>query len=87
MPIRKAIKSGAIALFGEKYPDIVRVVGIENSNKSNLLNSIELCGGSHVYYAGQIGSFKILNDSSVSSGIRRVEALTGEEANNYYEKN
>ena len=86
MPIRKAIKSGAIALFGEKYPDIVRVVGIENSNESNLLNSIELCGGSHVYYTGQIGSFKILNDSSVSSGIRRVEALTGEEANNYYEK-
>jgi len=86
MPIREAIKSGAIALFGEKYPDIVRVVGIENSDESNLLNSIELCGGTHVKYTGQIGNFKMLNDSSVSSGIRRVEALTGDEANNYFEK-
>ena len=87
MPVRKAIEGGAIALFGEKYPEIVRVVKIVNTIKNNnVLNSIELCGGTHVSNTGEIGIFKVLSDTSVSSGIRRVEALTGNEAQLYLQK-
>ncbi len=78
IPIRKALESGAIALFGEKYPEKARVITF-NSDDNNLLVSKELCGGTHVDSTGQIGSFKILSDSSVSSGVRRIEAITGEE--------
>ena len=77
-PVRKAIESGAIALFGEKYPEKVRVITF-NSDEDNVLVSKELCGGTHVDATGQIGAFKILSDSSVSSGVRRIEAITGEE--------
>ena len=83
VPVREAIESGAIALFGEKYPEKVRVITF-NSDDNNSLVSKELCGGTHVNATGQIGAFKILSDSSVSSGVRRIEAITGEEVEKHF---
>ncbi|RZM35891.1 MAG: alanine--tRNA ligase, partial [Sphingomonas sp.] len=76
-----AIAMGAMALFGEKYGDEVRVVSMGSTEDGTY--SIELCGGTHVNALGDIGLFKVVGEGAVSSGIRRVEALTGEAARAY----
>jgi alanyl-tRNA synthetase len=76
----KAIESGATALFGEKYGETVRVVGMEDDKESF---SVELCGGTHVSSTGDIGYFNIINESAVGAGIRRIEFVTGKAAETY----
>jgi alanyl-tRNA synthetase len=78
----EAIEEGAMALFGEKYGDEVRVVSMGRAPEGKTY-SLELCGGTHVGATGDIGLFKLVSEGAVSSGVRRVEALTGEAARAY----
>lgn len=89
MAVDDAIAEGAMALFGEKYGDEVRVVSMgtaKHGEKAGKPYSVELCGGTHVRQTGDIGLVRILADSGVAAGVRRMEALTGEAARLYLEE-
>jgi len=86
MPTAKAIEAGAVAMFGEKYGDEVRVLAMgRDLDAAGKPYSVELCGGTHARRLGDIGLFTILSESAVAAGVRRIEALTSEGARRYLE--
>jgi alanyl-tRNA synthetase len=86
MPLDEALASGALAFFGDRYPESnVRVVTIPDANSPRGFFSKELCGGTHVKRSGDIGIFKILGESSVAAGVRRIEAISGVRALEEYQ--
>ena len=85
MTPKEAVDNGALAIFGEKYGDEVRVLSM--GNEKNKYFSTELCGGTHVKNTSEIGNFKIVSQSAIASGVRRVEALRADQLVNYLKKN
>jgi alanyl-tRNA synthetase len=83
MAPQEAIDAGAVALFGEKYGETVRVLTLGRALKGEGAYSVELCGGTHVARTGDIALFKIVAETGIAAGVRRVEALTGEAARRY----
>jgi alanyl-tRNA synthetase len=81
MTPKEAVENGALALFGEKYGEEVRVLSMGNEESKYF--STELCGGTHVRNTGDIGKFKIMNQSSIAAGVRRVEALRDKQLDDY----
>src|SRR5205085_3462581 len=80
MAPQQAIEAGAMALFGEKYGDSVRVLTLGRALDGDAAYSVELCGGTHVARTGDIAIFKIVAEQGIAAGVRRIEALTGEAA-------